>query len=62
MNAKSVNAGIVKLREKCVEEEKIKDLATTEDLLFSSSSAAAGLCLAIASVGREYGKIRMVNP
>lgn len=40
MNAKSVNAGIVKLREKCVEEEKIKDLVTTEDLLFSSSSAA----------------------
>ena len=40
MNAKSVNAGIVKLRKKCVEEEKIKDLVTTEDLLFSSSSAA----------------------
>lgn len=40
MNAKSVNAGIIKLREKCVEEEKIKDLVTTEDLLFSSSSAA----------------------
>jgi len=24
MNAKSVNAGIVKLREKCVEEEKVQ--------------------------------------
>lgn len=45
MNTKSVNAGIVKLREKWMAEEKVKDLVTTEDLLFSSSSAAADFVL-----------------
>ena len=56
MNAKSVNAGIVKLREKCVEEEKIKDLVTTEDLLFSSSSAAADFVLGYSVSGPRTWK------
>ena len=56
MNAKSVNAGIVKLREKSVEEEKVQDLVTTEDLLFSSSSAAAGFVLGYSVSGPRTWK------
>lgn len=36
-----INAGVVKLREKMIKDGKIDNLKTTEDLLFSSSSAAA---------------------
>ena len=44
MNARSVNAGIVKLREKCVEEEKI------------NSSAAAGFVLGYSVSGPRTWK------
>lgn len=39
--AKSLNAGTKKLREKLFAEGKVNNLITTEDILFSSSSAAA---------------------
>ena len=39
--AKSLNAGMKKLREKLFAEGKVNNLITTEDILFSSSSAAA---------------------
>lgn len=45
MNAKSLNAGIVQQRERYLTDGKIKDWTTTEDLLFSSSSAAAAFIL-----------------
>lgn len=45
LSAKSLSAGIVKLREKFLAEGKVKDFTTTEDILFSSSSAAADFIL-----------------
>lgn len=44
-SVKSLNNGIVKLRKKHMESDHVKDLTTTEDLLFSSSSAAADFVL-----------------
>lgn len=56
MNVNAVNAGIVKLREKWTEEEKVKDFVTTEDLLFSSSSAAADFVLGYGVSGPKTWK------
>lgn len=44
-STKSLSSGVVKLREKMFKDGKIDNLKTTEDLLFSSSSAAAGFLL-----------------
>lgn len=44
-NAKSLSEGIAKMREKYMDEEKVKDWVTMENLLFSSSSAAADFIL-----------------
>ena len=54
--AKSLNGGIVKLREKYISEEKVKDWTTTEDLLFSSSSAAADFILGYSASGPKVWK------
>jgi hypothetical protein len=51
-----VNAGIVKLRERSLEEGKVKDLVTTEDILFSSSSAAADFILGYSVSGPKTWK------
>jgi predicted GIY-YIG superfamily endonuclease len=56
ISTKSVSAGIVKLREKWFEEGKIKNLVTTEDLLFSSSSAAADFVLGYSVSGPKTWK------
>lgn len=42
---KSLSPGVVKIREKMFKDGKIENLKTTEDILFSSSSAAAGFLL-----------------
>lgn len=42
---KSLSAGIQKQRQKLFESSKVDNLMTTEDILFSSSSAAAGFIL-----------------
>ena len=42
---KSLSAGMVKLRNKHLDSGKVKDWKTTEDILFSSSSAAADFVL-----------------
>lgn len=42
---KSLKSGMTKLRKKHMESERVKDLTTTEDILFSSSSAAADFVL-----------------
>lgn len=43
--AKSLSAGMVKLRKKILEGGKVENLKTMEDILFSSSSAAADFVL-----------------
>ena len=45
MSAKSLGASVVKLREKYLADGKVETLTTTEDILFSSSSAAADFIL-----------------
>lgn len=45
MSAKSLGASVVKLREKYLSDGKVETLTTTEDILFSSSSAAADFIL-----------------
>lgn len=52
----SINASIVKLREKFFAEEKVKNLITTEDLLFNSSSAAADFVLGYSASGPKTWK------
>lgn len=42
---KSLAKGMIKLRKKHMESDRVKDLTTTEDILFSSSSAAADFVL-----------------
>lgn len=54
--AKSASAGIVKLRKKLCEGNKVENLITTEDLLFPSSSAAAGFILGYRSSGPKTWK------
>ena len=45
ITVKSLSAGMIKLRNKHLESGKVKDWKTTEDILFSSSSAAADFVL-----------------
>lgn len=45
MSTKSLGASIVKLRDKYLSDGKVENLTTTEDILFSSSSAAADFIL-----------------
>ncbi|WP_349688160.1 GIY-YIG nuclease family protein [Acidaminococcus sp. DS4831] len=56
LSAKSLSNGIVKLREKWMADEKVKDWVTTEDLLFSSSSAAADFVLGYSVSGPRVWK------
>lgn len=44
-SVKSLAKGMIKLRKKHMESDRVKDLITTEDILFSSSSAAADFVL-----------------
>lgn len=45
MSTKSLGASVVKLRDKYLSDGKVENLTTTEDILFSSSSAAADFIL-----------------
>lgn len=56
LSAKSLSNGIVKLREKWMADEKVEDWVTTEDLLFSSSSAAADFVLGYSVSGPKAWK------
>ena len=51
MSVKSLAKGMIKLRKKHMESERGKDLITTEDILFSSSSAAADFVLGYSASG-----------
>ena len=63
-SAKSLNAGMKKLRDRIFAEGKVDNLVTTEDILFSSSSAAADFVLGYSASGvrvvRAHGKLKMV--
>lgn len=56
VSVKSLNAGIVKLRDKCFSDGRVQDLVTTEDILFSSSSAAADFVLGYGISGPKVWK------
>ena len=58
VSAKSLSAGMVKLREKYLKEGKVENLVTTEDLLFSSSSAAADFVLGYSVSGPRTWKTK----
>ncbi|MGN1129416.1 MAG: GIY-YIG nuclease family protein [Candidatus Flemingiibacterium sp.] len=55
-NAKSLRDGIVKLREKYFGNGTVENLTTTEDILFSSSSAAAEFVLGFSVSGPQAWK------
>jgi len=57
-SAKSLNAGLTKLREKYFSDGHIVDLVTTDDILFSSSSAAAGFVLGYSVSGPRTWKAK----
>lgn len=56
VSVKSVSPGIVKLREKHITEHHVVDNKTTEDILFSSSSAAANFILGYSVSGPQNWK------
>ncbi len=58
ISEKSLTAGIVKLRKNYAEDGRVKDLKTTEDLLFSSSSAAADFILGYSVSGPKTWKTK----
>ncbi len=55
-SAKSLTSGAVRLREKLFKEGKVEKLKTTEDILFSSSSAAADFILGYSVSGPRTWK------
>lgn len=55
-SAKSLSAGMKKLRDKMFADRKVENLTTTEDLLFSSSSAAADFVLGYSASGPRTWK------
>lgn len=58
LSTKSVGASTIKLREQYIEEEKLKNWVTTEDILFSSSSAAAIFVLGFSASGPQTWKAK----
>lgn len=58
VSVKSLSAGMVKLREKYLNEGKVENLVTTEDILFSSSSAAADFVLGYSVSGPRTWKTK----
>lgn len=57
-SAKSLSAGMKKLRDKIFAEGKVVNLTTTEDILFSSSSAAADFVLGYSVSGPRTWKTK----
>ena len=56
VSVKSLNKGIIALRDKYIAEKKVVDWTTTEDLLFSSSSTAADFILGYSVSGPAQWK------
>lgn len=57
-SAKSLTGGMKRLREKIFAEGKVENLVTTEDILFSSSSAAADFVLGYSASGPRTWKTK----
>ena len=57
-SAKSLSAGMKKLRDKIFADGKVENLTTTEDILFSSSSAAADFVLGYSASGPRTWKTK----
>jgi predicted GIY-YIG superfamily endonuclease len=57
-SARSLSAGMQKLRQKLFNSDKVKEFATTEDILFSSSSAAADFVLGYSVSGPRTWKTK----
>ena len=57
-STKSLSVGMQKLRQKIMDSEKVKNLKTTEDILFSSSSAAADYILGYSVSGPKTWKTK----
>ncbi len=57
-SAKSLSAGMQKMRQKIFESGKVANLVTTEDILFSSSSAAADFILGYSVSGPQTWKAK----
>ena len=55
---KSISAGALKLRNELIADGKVKDNITTEDILFSSSSAAAVFVLGYSASGPATWKAK----
>lgn len=55
---KSLSAGMQKLRQKLFDSNKVENLTTTEDILFSSSSAAADFILGYSVSGPQKWKTK----
>ena len=58
ISVKSVSAGMQKQRQKLFDSSKVNDLVTTEDILFSSSSAAADFILGYSVSGPRTWKTK----
>ena len=57
-SVKSLSAGMQKLRQKLFSSSKVDNLVTTEDILFSSSSAAAAFILGYSASGPRTWKAK----
>lgn len=57
-STKSLNTGIKRLRQKYIDSNKVQNLVTMEDILFSSSSAAADFVLGYSASGPQTWKAK----
>lgn len=57
-SVKSLSAGMQKQRQKLFDSDKVQNLVTTEDILFSSSSAAADFVLGYSASGPKTWKTK----
>ena len=57
-SAKSLSAGMKKLRDKIFADGRVENMTTTEDILFSSSSAAADFVLGYSASGPRTWKTK----
>ena len=57
-STKSLSAGMQKLRQTLIDSDKVQNWKTTEDILFSSSSAAADFILGYSVSGPQMWKTK----
>ena len=57
-SVKSLSTGMQKLRQKLIDSEKVQEWVTKEDILFSSSSAAADFIMGYSVSGPQTWKTK----